>query len=575
MSPEAQHYINLLSPYIHAYGYLVAFFGMMLENAGIPVPAESALIVLSFFAAQGALKIWLVIPIAVLGDAAGDNLGFMIGRLGGRPLVEKYGHYIRINKAKLDAMERLFKDRGGRTVFTAHFFSTTRITAALIAGISHMRYRRFLEFNLAAAATFVTLVATVTFYFGRNLDATLSFFHAFRVVGLAVAAAVISVYVYRHLREKGVYRHLGVKVIAGATTMVLALWLLIYTISGLFVVLPRTGPGAGLATGRIAGADVSVERGFISAASGNNLLVTALGEPTVRFSRVTQPAFVVVTIRNVRAGQTALSAGPAGHKAVALDALTLSVGVNLVPGKPTKVVASAAGPTRPFDFAAAGDTRDAGPLFPQIISSVDGHNPAFLLHAGDFVKDGEKKKYLAFLDQSSGLQVPLYTALGAHEVLDRGEPVYRKLFGPPNYTFSDGNATFIVLDSSKESTAPISFGWLASQLGRARPSANIFVLTYATPFDSTEFTALMTKAHVKAVFSVKATGPYSPLLGGVRYDLLEHEPGKGYAYRLVHVSGRTVTDRGVQIVPRGLGVVDKIVLFLEDLKRRILSPLGR
>jgi len=164
MNTEAQHFINILSPYIHSYGYLTAFFGMMLENAGIPVPAETALIILSFFAGQGFLKIWLIIPIAIIGDTVGDNIGFWIGRFGGRRLVEKYGHYVHIDRDKLAAMESLFKEKGGRTVFTAHFFSTTRITAALTAGISHMQYKRFMVFNAAAAGAFVGLVAGTTFY---------------------------------------------------------------------------------------------------------------------------------------------------------------------------------------------------------------------------------------------------------------------------------------------------------------------------------------------------------------------------------------------------------------------------
>ncbi len=229
MSPEAQHYIDLISPWINSYGYLVAFFGMMLENAGVPVPAETALIVLSFFAGQGVLKIWLIIPIAILGDATGDNIGFFIGRFGGRPLVEKYGRYVRIDKGKLDYMETLFREKGGRTVYSAHFFATTRITAALIAGISHMPYKRFLAFNLAAATTFVTLVATVTFYFGKNIDTVLEFFHIFRLAGFAVIALIVVTFLARYYqKKKHIHRHLGIKLVAGTVVTTSVLGILYY-----------------------------------------------------------------------------------------------------------------------------------------------------------------------------------------------------------------------------------------------------------------------------------------------------------------------------------------------------------
>ncbi|MHB1463745.1 MAG: DedA family protein [Thermoleophilia bacterium] len=207
----------------------MAFFGMMLENAGIPVPAETTLITLAFFAGQGILKIWLLIPIAILGDVAGDNIGYAIGRLGGRPLVERYGRYIRLDRDKLDAMDRLFREKGGRTVYSAHFFSTTRITAALIAGISHMKYRRFLAFNAAAATTFVTAVAMLTYLFGRNLDTALHYFAIYSWVALSVVVLVIAWFLFRYYRKnRECYRYLGVKIVAGVVVALIAFLILRY-----------------------------------------------------------------------------------------------------------------------------------------------------------------------------------------------------------------------------------------------------------------------------------------------------------------------------------------------------------
>lgn len=175
---------------------------MMLENAGIPVPAETALVTLAFFAGQGLLNIYFVIPIAMLGDTAGDNLGFLIGRTGGRPLVEKYGKYVKIDKKKLDAFEALFREKGGRTIMTAHLFSATRITAALAAGISHMPYKKFLLFNSIIAALFISFIATMSFIFSQNLNEVLKFLHLFRLAGLIVAVALEAIYLHRKYKRK-------------------------------------------------------------------------------------------------------------------------------------------------------------------------------------------------------------------------------------------------------------------------------------------------------------------------------------------------------------------------------------
>ncbi|MHB1391250.1 MAG: DedA family protein [Thermoleophilia bacterium] len=229
MNGDAQHYINLLAPYVDSYGYFVAFFGMMIENAGIPVPAETALITLSFFASQGVLKIWWIIPIAILGDTAGDNIGYAIGRFGGRPLVDRFGRYIRLDAAKLDRMEVVFQEKGGRTVYLAHFLSSTRISAALIAGVSHMRYPRFLAVNAVAAATFVSLVAGITYAFGSNLDAALRFFRIYRWVAFGVLCIIGAVFLYRfHEQKKDIHNRLGLKIIVGSAIAVSLAATLVY-----------------------------------------------------------------------------------------------------------------------------------------------------------------------------------------------------------------------------------------------------------------------------------------------------------------------------------------------------------
>jgi membrane protein DedA with SNARE-associated domain len=172
----ARHFIELLAPYINSFGYLVAFLGMSLENMGIPVPGETALIVVTFFAAQGVLNIWFVLPLALLGDVLGDSLGYAIGRYGGRPLADRWGKLIRLDKRKLNAAEELYREKGGRTVFASQFSSVTRLTGSIAAGLAHMPFRRFLLYDSAAALLLVSLVGGATFYFGKNIDAVLRLF---------------------------------------------------------------------------------------------------------------------------------------------------------------------------------------------------------------------------------------------------------------------------------------------------------------------------------------------------------------------------------------------------------------
>jgi membrane protein DedA with SNARE-associated domain len=563
MGPEAEHFINLLSPYIHAYGYWVAFFGIMLENAGIPVPAETTLVILSFFASQGALKIWLVIPIAILGDTVGDNIGFFIGRTGGRRVLEKLGPFFRIDKARLEAMEALFREKGARTVFTAHFFSTTRFAAAFAAGVSQMPYPRFLAVNVAAAAVFVTMVAGATYYFGANLDSTLRFFHLFRLAGLVVAVLLATAFLYHfYLRKKHLYRRLGLKIISASIAASIIFGLAVYTVSGALIVLPHTGKYAGQKEGMADGIDVGVERGFISNIDGRNVLVTALGEPVITLAGKGK---VNLTVRNIRAYETTakVSSGVLEERPIALDSLTLNFIVEA--REKTVVRLSPKKAYRSFGWAAAGDTRDWGPVLNALVASLNEKGPAFAIHAGDFVEDGERRKYRAFLDRVGGLALPLYTCPGAREMSDRGEKVYGELFGPANYSFDYRGSTFIVLDTTKLISGA-GFAWLEEELKKAQ-GGNIFVITYHAPADDPVFAGLLSRYGVKAVYSIKGGG--ADTAGKVRYISLAHVPGKGYSYILTRVDGKEASFEEVAVVPKGLTAIDRLVLAYEDLLRRI------
>src|SRR5438477_2555715 len=82
------------------YGYAVVFFGVLLENAGVPVPGETALLAGAALARFGRLSIVWVIVTAIAGAILGDNLGFLIGRRGGRALAERHGPKVGLSERR-------------------------------------------------------------------------------------------------------------------------------------------------------------------------------------------------------------------------------------------------------------------------------------------------------------------------------------------------------------------------------------------------------------------------------------------------------------------------------------------
>src|SRR5436190_11821720 len=100
--------------------YVVLFFGIMLENAGIPLPGETALLIAGYLSCESGgyvLHLWLVIPTAFLGAVIGDNLGFLLGRRLARPRLAAGKRFLFLTPERFLKAEVYFAKYGAATVF--------------------------------------------------------------------------------------------------------------------------------------------------------------------------------------------------------------------------------------------------------------------------------------------------------------------------------------------------------------------------------------------------------------------------------------------------------------------------
>jgi len=149
------------------YGYVIVFFGVMLENAGLPVPGETIVLAAGFFAAQKHFSIPSVILFATTGAIIGDNLGYLAGKKLGRGFAEKYGRYVFLTPERIRASEDFFERHGDKTILIARFVSGLRVFAAFFAGMSRMRWRTFLVYNAAGAVLWATAMTLIGYFFGH------------------------------------------------------------------------------------------------------------------------------------------------------------------------------------------------------------------------------------------------------------------------------------------------------------------------------------------------------------------------------------------------------------------------
>lgn len=149
------------------YGYWTIFFGIMLENMGLPIPGETVTLVGGFLAGSEELVYRWVLGSAISGAVIGDSMGYWIGFYGGWPLLLKLGNLLRINEAALVKIREQFSQNADKAVILGRFVALLRIFAGPLAGIARMPYWKFLLCNLLGASLWGSAMVSLAFFVGR------------------------------------------------------------------------------------------------------------------------------------------------------------------------------------------------------------------------------------------------------------------------------------------------------------------------------------------------------------------------------------------------------------------------
>jgi membrane protein DedA with SNARE-associated domain len=179
-----------LSDFFSRYGYWVIFFGVMLENAGIPIPGETVLLFAGFLAYHGKIDLLPGILVAIAGATLGDSMGFLIGHYGGRPFVDRFIRRFPIVRESFDHSQQLVLRHGQWAVFTGRFITGLRMFAGILAGLFRMPYRRFLFFNFTGATVWAIAIIYVGYLFGSSWQLVEQ--HVVRFNEIVMAAVLVA-----------------------------------------------------------------------------------------------------------------------------------------------------------------------------------------------------------------------------------------------------------------------------------------------------------------------------------------------------------------------------------------------
>ena len=195
--------LNLPLPLIDHWGYLIIFLSAIAEALpalGTFFPGHTIIILGGFFSQLGVLRLSAVILAATAGAIVGDLLGYVIGWKYGHDFILRYGKYFFFNQEKYQATRQLVNQHVGKTLIVGRFSAFTRAFAPFIAGISHVRFGKFMAYDFIGGLTWAVASVLIGYLFGQGFTVAAKYFGY--IVSAALVAIIAIVLGYRLLNKR-------------------------------------------------------------------------------------------------------------------------------------------------------------------------------------------------------------------------------------------------------------------------------------------------------------------------------------------------------------------------------------
>jgi len=172
------------------YGLFLLFGIIAAQAAGVAgLPGKTSLVTAAILAARGHFAIAHVIVVAAAAGILGGYVGYVIGRVGGRPLIERPSVQKRLGRA-LTLMERLFEQHGAKAVFFARFLPGAKVVAAPAAGVGDMDPAKFAFWHALGAIGFAVGFGLAGYYGGEGAIELAERYGLYALVPLVLLAAL-------------------------------------------------------------------------------------------------------------------------------------------------------------------------------------------------------------------------------------------------------------------------------------------------------------------------------------------------------------------------------------------------
>jgi membrane protein DedA with SNARE-associated domain len=152
------------------HGYAVLLAWVFVEQVGIPIPAMPLLLAAGALAGTGHLNYFAAVVCAALGALAADSIWFQLGRHKGIKILQLLCRISIEPDSCVRRTEGIFSKQGARSLLVAKFIPGLGIVTPPLAGIFHMRMRRFLVFDAMGSLLWAGTFAGLGYAFSGEIE---------------------------------------------------------------------------------------------------------------------------------------------------------------------------------------------------------------------------------------------------------------------------------------------------------------------------------------------------------------------------------------------------------------------
>ncbi len=182
---------NITEAALLSLGYGGIFYIMTLDSLMIPLGSEAVMTLAGVLAFEGKFNFWLVVVVALVASMLGSTLSWLIGKYGGRKLLERYGRYVLIRKREIERGDQFFKKHGEAAVMLGRLIPLLRTYISLPAGVARMPFGRFSVFTLAGSAAFILVLMTLGYEFASRIQGILASESLYSLIGAGLVVLVV------------------------------------------------------------------------------------------------------------------------------------------------------------------------------------------------------------------------------------------------------------------------------------------------------------------------------------------------------------------------------------------------